>query len=217
MKWLAWVWGAMVAAGCGAATAETRTPGPELVSSRLSAARMYQTAEAMVEEGYYADAVRLMRHAVLSLPRTEELDALRHALVMRMAHVQLMAAEADRDAAYAQDAATMLLAYGERHQTLFGSDKTRERDDIYELLYAAETFAEALETTPPGDADVPAPAPTLSSRVVDDPVDTHAGEDLEVEIQREVRVRREWFYDPDDPRVREQLESWFSHDVKHWR
>ena len=42
------------------------------------------------------------------------------------------------------------------------------------------------------------------------PVDTHAGEELDETITREVRVRREWFYDPDDPRVREQLESWFS-------
>ena len=169
---------------------------------------MYQTAEAMVDEGYYADAVRLMRHSILSLPRTQDTDDLRHALVMRMAHVQLLAAEAARDSAYAQDAATMLLAYGDRHETLFGDARGDEREDIYELLYEAETFAEQLDAP-----DAPAPdasQPSLSSRVVTEPVDTHEGEVLEAEISRDVRVRREWFYDPDDPAVRRNLEGWFS-------
>jgi len=122
-----------------------------------------------------------------------------------------MAAEADRDAAYAQDAATMLLAYGDRHATLFGDDRAPERDDIYELLYTAETFAEALEAPQPAaDGEGAPPSPAPSSRVVAEPVDIHEGEELGDTIQREVRVRREWFYDPNDPRVREQLESWFS-------
>ncbi len=177
------------------------------VSSRVSAARMYETAEAMVAEGYYTDAVRLMRHAILSLPRTEDTDDLRHALVMRMAHVQLLAAHADHDSAYAQDAAHMLLAYGERHAELFGEKQTGDREDIYELLYEAESFAEVLDS---GELPAEASEPVLTSRVVAEPVDIHAGEALESEISREVVVRREWFYDPDDPRVREQLESWFS-------
>lgn len=167
---------------------------------------MYQTAEAMVAEGYYADAVRLMRHAILSLPRTEDTDDLRHALVMRMAHVQLLAAQAGHDTAYAQDAATMLLAYGDRHERLFADARADERDDIYELLFEAETFAQQLQAP----TTAAAAQPRLSSRVVAEPVDTHEGEPLEAEFSRDVQVRREWFYDPDDPTVRKNLESWFS-------
>ncbi len=176
--------------------------------SRSSAARMYQTAEALVEVGAHADAVRLMRHAILSLPRTAENDALRHALVLRMAHVQLLAAHEEEDGAHARNAATMLTAYGQRHYDLFGEARNTERNEIYELLHEAESLSEridapqAVEVAPGADGTVgvePGPA-----------VDLHAGEDLEAEITREVRVQREWFYDPDDPRVREQLESWFS-------
>ena len=99
----------------------------------------------------------------------------------------------------------MLLAYGDRHETLFGDARGDEREDIYELLYEAETFAERLDAPAPD-----ASQPSLSSRVVTEPVDTHEGEVLETEISRDVRVRREWFYDPDDPAVRRNLEGWFS-------
>lgn len=183
-------------------------------SSRVSAARMYETAESMVEAGYYADAVRLMRHSILSLPRKTDTDALRHALVMRMAHVQLLAAGAGRDSAYARDAAGMLLSYGERHAELFGEDAAKEREDIYELLYEAETFAEALEgldqEVASSQATAIEEATAHRSAVLDNELDTHAGEELGEAVTREVRVRREWFYDPDDPRVRENLEGWFS-------
>ncbi|MBV1861650.1 MAG: hypothetical protein KUG77_24740 [Nannocystaceae bacterium] len=183
-------------------------------SSRVSAARMYEAAESMVEAGYYADAVRLMRHSILSLPREPETDGLRHALVMRMAHVQLLAANAERDSAYARDAAQMLLSYGERHAELFGDDAAQERADVYELLYQAETFAEMLESRDPqaaaSEATATEQATAYRSRVLDNEADTHEGEALEETVTRDVRVRRGWFYDPDDPRVRQRLEGWFS-------
>ncbi len=175
---------------------------------------MYETAEAMADAGHYADAVRLMRHSILSLPRKTQNDELRHALLMRMAHVQLLAANAERDSAYARDAAQMLLSYAERHAELFGEEHAKQREDIYELLYDAETFAEALEAPAPQSAVSPAGSRgdkrVLRSRVLDNEFDTHEGEELTDTLSRDVRVRREWFYDPDDPQVREKLEGWFA-------
>ncbi len=175
---------------------------------------MYEAAESMVEAGHYADAVRLMRHAILSLPRKADTDELRHALVMRMAHVQLLAANASRDSAYARDAAQMLLAYGERHAELFGDDNVEQQEDIYDLLYQAETFAEALEgqdhEVATAETDAIAEATAARSRVLENELDTHEGEELGETMVRNIRVRREWFYDPDDPQIREKLESSFS-------
>lgn len=213
-QWIA-VIGATWVLGCAhASPAAPPSADDEVRSSRISAARMYETAESMVEAGYYADAVRLMRHSILSLPRKPETDALRHALVMRMAHVQLLAANAGRDSAYARDAAQMLLSYGERHADLFGDESADEREDIYELLYQAETFAESLEGQDPEKAASEAAAiqhaMTQRSRVLDDELDTHEGEELGTTIARDVRVRREWFYDPNDPGVRAKLEGSFS-------
>lgn len=175
---------------------------------------MYETAESMVEAGYYADAVRLMRHAILSLPRKSNTDELRHALVMRMAHVQLLAADAGRDSAYARDAAQMLLSYGERHAELFGDEGKLEREDVYEKLYQAESLAQTLETP---DPEAPSPAPQAvdeaapdRSRVLDNELDAHEGEELGNAVTRDIRVRRAWFYDPNDPKVRENLEGTFS-------
>lgn len=169
---------------------------------------MYQAAESMVDEGHYGDAVRLMRHAILSVPGTAENDDLRHRLLMRLAHVQLRAAHAEHDAAHAEDAASMLAAYGQHHMALFGDDRAAERDDIYGMLYEAEAFAETL-ADPPAPPQPPTPerppAPEHEQRV-----DTHAGDELEPEFTRTVRVRRGWFYDPDDPRIRQRLESDFS-------
>lgn len=211
MRRWSWLVSVVVWAGCASSSVGIGSggdAGDAVVSSRVSAARMYQTAEAMVSEGYYADAVRLMRLAILSLPRTEDTDALRHALVMRMAHVQLLAAHAEHDSAYAQDAATMLLSYGARHESLFGDTRAKQHEEIYELLFEAETFVEQLETldAPPLEQ----PPRGLTSRVVAEPLDTHEGEALEAEFSRDVQVRREWFYDPDDPEVRRKLETWFS-------
>ncbi len=202
----------MCALGCASthSSADPSAAGDAVRSSKASAARMYETAEAMVAAGYHADAVRLMRHAILSLPRKPETDALRHALVLRMAHVQLLAAHAGRDSAYARDAAQMLLSYGERHAQLFGDERTQEREDIYEMLYQAESFAEALEAP---DADSAAASEASSaprSRVLDNELQTHEGEELGETVTRNVRVRREWFYDPDDPQVRADLEGSFS-------
>lgn len=206
--------GATWVLGCAHATTGADPAGDGVGSSRISAARMYETAESMVEAGYYADAVRLMRHSVLSLPRKPETDELRHALVMRMAYVQLLAANAGRDSAYARDAAQMLLTYGERHAELFEGERAKEREAIYELLYQAETFAETLEGQDPQTAASEAAAlsevTAHRSRVLDNELNLHEGEELGAAVTRDVRVRRAWFYDPDDPKVRENLEGWFS-------
>lgn len=202
----AWAVGLLVCGLWGCAKAEPSPTASPDATSRPSAARMYRAAEALVEAGHYADGSRLMRHAILSLPRTSESDGLRHQLLMRMAHVQLLAAHHERSPALAADAASMLEAYGQRHLALFGDARAREREDIYELLYEAESFAEQLSSASEPEPDVN----TIELAVVEqDPIDTHAGEDLEPEFNRDVRVRRGWFYDPDDPRIRARLESQF--------
>ncbi len=208
--------GAVWVLGCGHASTGSDPSAVDggVGSSRVSAARMYQTAEAMVDAGHYADAVRLMRHSILSLPRKAETDELRHALVMRMAHVQLLAAHAGRDPAYALDAAQMLLSYAERHTELFGDEAAKEREDVYELLFQAESFAEALEATDHETASLQGrpteDATSHRSDVLDNELDTHAGEELGEAVTRDIRVRRGWFYDPNDPRVRENLQGSFS-------
>ncbi len=199
---------AMVVMGCREGETSHPPTAERAVSSKPSAARMYQTAEAMAADGHYADAVRLARHSILSLPRTADNDELRHALILRMAYLQLLTAQVEQDAAYAQDAATMLLAYGQRHEALFSPDRGEERDAIYELLYEAETLAERLQQPAPASASAPVAA--VVPEVVDTPPDAHAGEELEAKMEREVHVRRAWFYDEDDPMVRSRLESSFS-------
>ncbi len=170
---------------------------------------MYQAAESVVASGYYADGIRLMRHAILSLPKTAANDELRHLLLVRMAHVQLLAADSSGDPQYARDAAKMLDAYGQRHLALFGDDRAKERDDVFEMLFSAETLAEELEGSPGPERSterVAAADPTREPGP-DPDKETHAGEDLEPEFSRDVEVNRGWFYDPDDARVRARLNA----------
>jgi len=132
---------------------------------QATAQRIYMVAEERYAAGAYAEAVELMRHALLQLPATPQHDRLRHQLVLRMAHTQLRDHAATGEAAPLQDAQQMLLRYAGRHEALFGeSQQARaERGEVYELLFLVEQRLEpasdearAIETPEP---DVLAAAP----------------------------------------------------------
>lgn len=197
----------LVGSAVGCATSSELTPTRSArMTPRSSAARMYYAAEHQAELGRYDDAIRLVRHAILALEPSARNDELRHLLVLRLADLQMHAAYLYREPAFAQDAANMLLAYGFRHEELFGDDKQDERDLVFEMLYDAETLAETL-----AEPQSPEPAPDELAQGAkaqyEQPVDDHAGEVLEDEMTRKVRVHKGWFYDPDDPVVRQRMES----------
>jgi hypothetical protein len=115
-------------------------------SDRDAAQRIYMVAEERYAAGDYAKAVALMRHALLQLPATSDHDALRHELVLRMAHTQLRDHAATGDAAPLHDAQQMLERYAQRHEELFGESKKAraERGDVYELLHLVEQQIEPV-------------------------------------------------------------------------
>jgi hypothetical protein len=81
---------------------------------------------------------------------------------------------------------------------------------VYEVLYVVETQQDAArEAAAAPEVDPQPEAPAVKPE--EEPVDTHAGEVLEDEMVRPVRVRkRPKLAQPDDPRVRERLEHAFS-------
>lgn len=141
-------------------------------TDRATAQRIYAVAEERYEAGAYADAVELMRHALLQLPATPEHDVLRHQLVLRMAHTQLRDHAATGEAAPLHDAQQMLTRYLERHEELFGEDARAraQRGEVYELLFlvergleppadeASEASEQALAEAAPARADASVPA-----------------------------------------------------------
>jgi hypothetical protein len=197
---------ATACAGPSRGTKPNREP-----ASHMTAARIYTLAEQQVAAGKHAEAVQLIRHALLQLPERPGADALRHKLVLRLAYVQLLAYEQTRDAAFVEDAQRMLERYLVKHEALFGDDGAArtERGDVYEILYVVETQREAA-LQPEAE-----PAPRSTHDEHDDeseaPVDIHAGEVVEDQMHRRVVVKkRSKLAQPDDPRVRERLESTFS-------
>ena len=175
----------------------------------MTAARIYTTAEQLVDQGRYGEAVLLVRHAVLQLPEDSGADALRHRLLLRMAYLQMLAADQTGDLAHAQNAKVMLDRYLAKHEGLFGDgeEARAERGEVYEILYEVETLLEGPgedeEATEVEEHDVPA-QPTAKAEK------TFAGQDLEDSFTRKVRVQKQRLADPDDPRVRERLEGDFS-------
>ena len=126
------------AVGCaGKADSEPMQPDrPE-----LSPGQIYALGEARYSEGYLGEAVELWKHSLVALPPNEHNDELRHKLVLRIAHGQLMKWSVSNETAPLRDAQAMLYRYLEKHEALFGdSDRAnRERSDVYEILYEVET------------------------------------------------------------------------------
>ena len=160
---------ALLLAACAHGTGAERSD-----ADRDAAQRIYMVAEERYAAGDYANAVALMRHALLQLPSTADYDDLRHELVLRMAHTQLRDHAATGHPAPLHDAKQMLERYVVRHEQLFGeSDRAREeRGEAYELLALVDQrldpvtvdYGDAAPATPVA-VEVPASAATPEAPV----------------------------------------------------
>ena len=208
----------MASAGCArvstdtpkttAAPRQTSTPHPAVSAESRE---LYAIGEVAYDDGRYGDAVALFRQALLALPQTAAADDLRHALILRIAHTQLLAWDATGSDAYLTDAQAMLERYVIVHEQIAGDGEQAQADrgEVYELLYEVESALEPDETEPP-DSDSDADSDSDSDS---DEVDDHAGETLTPDMVRKVRVRDSRLASLDDPRVKARLISKFSDPV----
>ena len=125
----------------------------------LSPGQMYALGEARYSEGYLGEAVELWKHSLVALPPNEHNDELRHKLVLRIAHGQLMKWAISKETVPLRDAQAMLSRYLEKHQALFGDTEraNAERGEVYEILYEVETRlpgGERFEAAQAGDVEV---------------------------------------------------------------
>lgn len=205
--------GALVLASTGCATASTDTPTTTVAPLETStphpavsaqSRELYAIGEVAYEDGRYGDAVALFRQALLALPQTAAADDLRHALILRIAHTQLLAWDATGSTTYLTDAQGMLERYVLVHEELAGDGERAqaERGEVYELLYEVES---ALEPEDEAEPEAEASEP--------EPVDDHSGETLTPEMTRKIRVRDSRLASLDDPRVKARLSSKFSDPV----
>lgn len=203
----------LLVTACAAPVASsTHAPSPAASAEVVTDAsrRIYWLAEEQFDRGRYALAVDLWRHALLQLPKTEEADAVRHALILRMGYGRLAQAVTTKTSAPAHDGIRMLERYLEWHEALFGdTERAREqRGEVYELLFELE---EPFENSVAEDAesiDVVASVPSPESEPGPEASVTYEETgDGDAEFVRYVDVRRRTA----DPRVvREHLESDFS-------
>lgn len=109
-----------------------------------TARRMYTAGEARFAAGEPEQAVSLWRRAITQLPPTEQYDAVRHKLILRLAFGQLVAYEHSGNLDFLFDAKQMLDRYLVTHGELFGEGAAAkaERDQVYELLTEAERLLE---------------------------------------------------------------------------
>lgn len=221
MSWII-VGATLAASGCATTASDgSRSNAPVLTTSTPHPSvseetrQLYAVGEVAYEDGRFEDAVALFRQALLALPRTQAADDLRHALVLRVAHTQLLAWNTTGRGAHLTDARAMLERYVVVHEQLLGNGEhaQAQRGEVYELLYEVES---ALDPEPEtDDATVrgnvsEADAPGESS---DPPPDDHAGEQLTPQMVRKIRVRDSRLASLDDPRVGQRLRSDFSDPV----
>ncbi len=213
---------ALVMSGCSHMTADgprssepvptTSTPHP---SVSKESQQLYVIGEVAYEDGRFEDAVALFRQALLALPQTEAADDLRHALVLRVAHTQLLAWNTTGRLAHLTDARSMLERYVVVHEQLVGNGEhaQAQRGEVYELLYEVES---ALEPEADPDEEAAVDHGSKNPAASDDgesPPDDHAGESLTPEMVRKIRVRDTRLASLDDPRVEQRLRSSFSDPV----
>jgi hypothetical protein len=201
-------------AGCGS----TRHAGG---SSEPGAKRIYNAGEARFAAGEPEQAVSLWRHAITQLPSTEQYDALRHKLILRLAFGQMVAYQHSADLAYLFDAKQMLDRYLVAHAELFGEGAAAkgERDQVYELLTEVERLLEdpPVEIAASSARDHLAGRATASAASADaaapDAPGTTAGkrrrarEDAEGD-ERVVVVDTKGRPSVDDPEFKAKLRSW---------
>jgi len=189
---------------------ETDTPHPAVSEETR---QLYAVGEVAYEDGRFGDAVALFRQALLALPQTAAADDLRHALILRIAHTQLLAWNATGNGAYLTDAQVMLERYAIVHEQIAGNGERAqaERGEVYELLYEVESALEP-EVEPEPESETESD-PEASSQPESKPANAHAGETLTPEMVRKVRVRDSRLASLDDPRVKARLISRFSDPV----
>lgn len=222
-RWAYWVAGASLLVGC-AGSRPTRAGSTSQVPSSAApnepahpavtpkSQRLYAVGEVAYIDGHFGEAASLFRQAMLALPPTRDADDLRHALILRIAHTQLRAWDSTGSAAYLEDAESMLLRYADRHEALFGTgpEARAERGDVYELLYSVEA-ALAPEPDDAASDDVASEDATSGAAVVaEGSPDDHAGEVVDGENVRQIRVKQRRLARLDDPNVRARLTSSFS-------
>lgn len=164
---LCWV-GFAGAAGSGCAGASGST-GLEAPTSLPTAQRLYSIGEERFAAGRADQAVELWRHAILQLPTSSDYDELRHRLILRRAHGQLVANAQTSDRAYLEDGRQMLERYLARHEALFGEGKKAkaQRGEVYEILYEFESRLDGPAALPEPEDEVAfksASAPVVESK-----------------------------------------------------
>jgi len=177
--------------------------------------QLYAIGEVAYGDGRFEDAVALFRQALLALPQTEASDDLRHALVLRVAHTQLLAWNSTGRAAHLTDARAMLDRYVIVHEQLLGGSKDAQaqRGEVYELLYEVERALEPDEEDYAVTGSDGSTNPEASAQEREPSTDDHGGELLTPRLVRKVRVRDTRLASLDDPRVEQRLRSSFSDPV----
>jgi hypothetical protein len=176
---------------------------------------MYLVGEEMFARADYAGAERMLAHAIVQLPPTSHNDHLRHALVMRLAHIEMVYADRSGDPGPVRRANEMLESYLAKHRALFGEQSTPERDEIYEQLgQVALVQEQVVQRRRRAQAPEPEPAAVARATEAEGPtesVDAHEGDALEADEgwSRKLRVRRNRYGDHTDAEIRERLRSQF--------
>jgi hypothetical protein len=191
----------IVCGGCARQRPEPRAPGDAVTPA---ARRIYWLGERAYASGQYASAVDLWRHALLQLPATRAGDEVRHALILRIAHGQLVAFETEGSKADLIDGHAMLTRYLDRHALLFGdgSGAERERGEVYELLYEFERRLEPAEPEPAETEPAEAELAEAEQAQADDPAasDGRRHDSARGDV-RTVRVRRQPMRSPAEIRA----------------
>jgi hypothetical protein len=129
-----------------------------------AAERIYAAAEARVEQGAHGEGALLLRHALLQLPSDASADELRHALILRIAYVEMLAWSSSGNRVHLEDAQRMLLRYLELHEAMFGDQEPLRvaRGDVYEILYEVELRLDDAQSPKSSDPGSSAAAPVVA-------------------------------------------------------
>lgn len=213
--------------GVGCAHNAARFEGAGERHSRKTAQTYYLAGEAAYAKQNFARAAALWKRAVVELPPRPGYDDLRHKLMLRAGHGQLMAYASSQQPIYLEEGVAMLEAYAAKHEALMGDGEQarRERENVYELIGEMEVAREdhgektqavaaAVETAPANVEVVQVEVASADPKAPRDGItlDVHEGEVLDHEqgMSRDIRVRgRGRLADINDPETRAKLRSDF--------
>jgi hypothetical protein len=203
--------GALALPACASTKTHVELDQPIEDQITPAARRLYTVGEEHYAKGDFHSAILLWRHALLQLPEDQAADEVRHKLIMRMAHTQLLAHEHSQDRTHLTNAARMLNRYAAKHEILFGDaeDARKQRGEVYELLYEVESRLEG-PTEPVEEAPAPAASVEPAVEAAAQAPDTHEGETVDGEMRRKVVVSSRNTTDVEDPAIRGRLMSDYS-------